>query len=374
VWIGVKPRIDTARCESGSDPNQHLGWDPARRKYEEPALRLADQLRNNCNLPGWIHRHFAEFPNALAQREFGKTFGYTHAMPRPLRPQIRGGTYHVMNRGNRKSIIFEDTRDRKQFLRILIDAAEEHSVEIFGGTEMTTHFHLVVLTPHANISDFMQQLEGEYAQYINWRHKRIGHLFQGTFKGVVIENDIHLMTAIWYVLANPYKGGLVAKCEDWPWSTYAATAGFKPVPGYLSLSWLQTLFPAETLEASQKLFRRCMEQPEPVIAYLMAVDPTLDVAIRSYISERLKEMQQPSSYRELFRPPLEQLLWPEQAMAERNQAIKLAHVTYGYKLAGIARATGLSPSAIGKIFRAMRSIRDPESTTELGSDPETESE
>ena len=292
-------------------------------------------------------------------------------MPRQLRPQIRGGTYHVMNRGNRKAIIFEDNRVRRRFLRILLKALEDHGVKLLCGTEMTTHFHLGVETPHGNISDFMQQLESEFAEYVNWRYKRVGHLFQGRFIGVVIENDIHLFTAIWYVLANPCEARLVQRFEDWRWSTYAATVGLKPAPNYLSLSWLQTLFPAESLEASQQMFRQCMESPEPVIAYLLAVDPTLDVAIRSYVAERIREMRQPSSYRELFRPPLEQLFWFEQTTFERNRAVKNARVNYGYKIAEIARATGLDPSTVGKIYRAMRSLR--EAVADSGSDLETES-
>jgi len=292
-------------------------------------------------------------------------------MPRPLRPQIRGGTYHVMNRGNRKSIIFEDNRDRQRFLRILFNALEDHGVELLCGTEMTTHFHLAVQTPHGNISDFMQQLGSEFADYINWRYKRVGHLFQGRFRAVVIENDIHLFTAIWYVLANPCQARLVQRFEDWPWSTYAATAGLKSAPSYLALSWLQMLFPAESLEASQRMFRQCMESHQPVVAYLLAVDPTLDVAIRSYVTERLQEMRQLSSYREMFRPPLDQLFWFEQTALERNRAIKTARANYGYKLSEIARATRLDPSTVGKIFRAMRSVQ--ETVLDSGPDLETES-
>ena len=112
-------------------------------------------------------------------------------MARKLRPRIHGGIYHVMNRGNRKAPIFEDDRDRKRFTWLLIEAAKEYGVEIQCGTQMRTHFHLVVLTPHANISEFMQQFEGRFARYINWRYNRVGHLFQGPFRSVVVENDVH---------------------------------------------------------------------------------------------------------------------------------------------------------------------------------------
>jgi len=275
-------------------------------------------------------------------------------MARQLRPCIRGGIYHVMNRGNRKSVIFVDPRDRGRFIRIISDSADEHGVEILSLTEMTTHFHMVVETPHGNISQFMQSLEGEFAQYFNWRHHHVGHLFQGTFKGVVIENDIHLITAIWYVLNNPLKGGLVERPQDWPWSTYAATAGLKPLPSYLSTTWLTRMFPADSLQGSQLLFRQCMEASDPVDAYVSVIDPTVSEATRSYVSERLRQMNEPFSYRELFRPPLNVLLPTGLPLGTRDDAIVEAHVVHGYTLAEIAFAIGLNASTVGKIFRRVR--------------------
>lgn len=266
-----------------------------------------------------------------------------------------------MNRGNRKGVIFFDDRDRKYFLRPLIEAAEEHGVEIQGGNQMGTHFHAIVTTPHANLSDFMQDLEGRYADYINWRHGFVGHLFQGPFISVVIEGDIQLFTAAWYIFENPRKAGLCRRLEDWPWSTYAATAGLKRVPSYLSISWVETLFPTESLADSQRLFRQCMEDPEPVAAYIRAVDPTTYEAIRSYISERLKTLGQPCSFREIIRPPLRHLFPPNQTKADRDSAIRCAKVTHGYKLSEIAKVVGLNPGTVSKIYSDWRrATRDDE--------------
>jgi REP element-mobilizing transposase RayT len=267
---------------------------------------------------------------------------------------IRGGTYHVMNRGIRKVIIFCDQRDRKRFTRILIETAKEHGVEVQAGTQMTTHFHVIVVTPFGNISDFMRTLESRFAQYSNWRYGHCGHVFQRRFKAVVIENDIHLFTALWYVFNNPKKAGLVERLEDWPWSTYAATIGLTSKPAYLCLDWLETLFPADTFQASQRLFRDCMNDPDPVRRYLLAVDPTSAEAIRSYVAERLREMTEPASYRELFRPAPELLFQPTQAKVDRDNAIAIAHVTHGYTLAEIATFTGLHPGSVSRIFRAVQ--------------------
>jgi REP element-mobilizing transposase RayT len=258
-----------------------------------------------------------------------------------------------MNRGNRKALIFHDDRDRKRFTRILIESAREHGVEILVGTQMGTHFHLIVMTPHANLSAFMQQLESRYANYINWRHGFVGHLFQGPFIAVMIDDDIHLFTAIWYVFFNPCKAGYCTRCQDWPWSTYAVTVGLKTAPSYLSLSWVETLFPAESLQISQRLFRRCMEEVDPIGAYL-ALDPTRPESMHSYISERVKEMQQPFMRRELTRPTLQQLFPADQSKNDRDSAIRAAKIEHGYTLVEIAKVVELHPVSVSRIFSQMR--------------------
>ena len=147
-------------------------------------------------------------------------------MGRPNRPNIPGAIYHVMNRGNRKEPIFEDDSDRRRFARILVEVQAAYCVKTMGGSLMSNHFHLGVLTPYGNLSEFMQQLEGQFARYSNWRHGRVGHLFQGRFRHVHIEHDIHLLTALCYIFMNPVAAGLCREPADWYWSSYRGTAGY----------------------------------------------------------------------------------------------------------------------------------------------------
>ena len=259
-----------------------------------------------------------------------------------------------MNRGNRKAVIFEDERDRRRFIRILLETKIEYGVEVLGGVQMGNHFHLIVMTPHGNVSEFMQKLEGQFAKYSNWRHGRVGHLFQGRFIGVIVESDLHLFTAAWYVFMNPVEAGFVSRLEDWKWSTYACTAGLAPVPEYLSISWLETVFPSSSLQESQRLFRVCMSQPQPIASFIELADPTSTVAMRSYIAERLREVAQPCSCRALIRPPIEQLFSASHSRSERASAIRVAHETHGYKLAEIARCIGLHSATVSKIYCSIR--------------------
>jgi REP element-mobilizing transposase RayT len=277
---------------------------------------------------------------------------------------IAGATYHVMNRGNRKVPIYEDERDRKRFNRLLIQAKTKYHVDVLCGTQQVTHFHAIVTTPHANLSEFMQHWEGEYAKYSNWRHGRVGHLFQGPFRRVMIQNDLQLFTAAWYVFTNPVAGGMVRRPEQWKWSTYAATAGLAPLPEYLSIDWLETLLPAESLKASQELLRRCMAAPYPIGAYLDAVNPTCQAALRSYTFERLQSIPQPCSYRTLMRPSLDELFQQHQRPEARAEAIRVAHETHGYKLAEIARCLGVHRATASQIY--CRKRRTAPATPETG--------
>jgi REP element-mobilizing transposase RayT len=263
-----------------------------------------------------------------------------------------------MNRGNRKCPIFEDDRDRRRYVWILKETCDEYQVEFLSGSLLGNHFHHVVTTPEANISEFMEQLQGRFAQYSNWRHKRVGHLFQGRFRAVVIEDDIHLLTALCYVFMNPVAAGLVSRMEDWKWSSYAATVGLAPSPDYLRLDWLDALFPGTSRQHAQQLLKVLLSEARPVVAYLRSAETVgrepIQHVIRSYTGEKLYRGPVPREYRQALRPALDTLFVPGAELEERNSVIYCSHMQYGYTFAEIAQHIDLCPESIGRICRALR--------------------
>jgi REP element-mobilizing transposase RayT len=262
-----------------------------------------------------------------------------------------------MNRGNRKGFIFEDDRDRRQFLRKLLEEQEVHDVKIVGGTLMRNHFHLAIVTPHGNLSDFMARLQGGYAQYFNWRHGHVGHVFQGRFRHVCIEGNVHLLTMLCYLFMNPVSAGIVDRLEAYKWSSYAASVGLAQAPSYLCLDWLESLYPRLSVSQAQMRLRQLMEQPKPVVAYIDAIDLNVDPdsikqVIRSYTGEQLIASSLPRLYRTHLRPSLEQLLG--EVGNDRELFIREARLTYGYRNAEIAGPLGLKPGTISKMFCADR--------------------
>jgi putative transposase len=299
------------------------------------------------------------FPRVFRDTSRGKELDKAPNMARGPREEIAGGTFHVMNRGNRKALIFEDDQDRRQFLRIQIEEKQTHGVEVCGGCQMGTHFHVIVTTPNGNLSDFVGAFEGRFAAYSNWRHGNVGHLFQGRFRDVVIEDDVQLLTALCYVFLNPVSAGFVKNIESYRWSTYRATVGLDPVPSYLSLEWLETLYPGKPLAEAQRRFRDLMNEAQPVFAYFRRHDAEVDPdavkrVIRSYVGERLRAGTLPRLYRSALRAGLPELFRPGSRGPELARSIHEAHVVHGYRLVEIARHLRMHRATTSRIFNAFR--------------------
>ena len=139
-------------------------------------------------------------------------------MARPLRIEFSGALYHVMSRGNERGDIVRDASDRQKRLDWLRRTVETYGWGLHAFVLMTNHVHLFVETPEPNLSAGMQYLNGSYTSYFNRRHSRAGHLFQGRFKGNLIEKDGYFLQVSWYLHLNPVRPNVVARPEDYRWS------------------------------------------------------------------------------------------------------------------------------------------------------------
>ncbi|MCL5278155.1 MAG: transposase, partial [Deltaproteobacteria bacterium] len=124
-------------------------------------------------------------------------------MGRPLRIEYPGALYHIISRGNERRSIFLDNADRFKFLAILKDYHERYNILIHSFVFMDNHYHLILETPKANLIEVMHGINGVYTGYFNRRHERSGHLFQGRYKGILVDKDAYLIELSRYVHLNP---------------------------------------------------------------------------------------------------------------------------------------------------------------------------
>ncbi|MBW1995287.1 MAG: transposase, partial [Deltaproteobacteria bacterium] len=109
-------------------------------------------------------------------------------MARAWRIEFEGALYHVLSRGNERRDIFFCDHDRRMFLSTLGEMADRFAIEPCAYVLMNNHYHLLLHTLRANLSKAMQWFGVTYTNRFNARHSRSGHLFQGRFKSMVVQN------------------------------------------------------------------------------------------------------------------------------------------------------------------------------------------
>jgi putative transposase len=279
-------------------------------------------------------------------------------MARPLRPQFAGLIYHAMGRGNAKMNIYTDDLDRFRFLSILGKVTVKYEVDCWTSCLMPNHYHLILRTRKANISAAMRQLNGVYAQWWNKRHGRVGHMFQGRFKGQIIEDGSYLLRACRYVMLNPVRGGLCASPDQWPWSSYRAFAGLSPAPPYLEVdSLLQRLGGGHVADVRSRFVEYVNDCSDDAMARFFREDARVigsdEFAARFQPEAFLASREVPGRERRLGTPSLARILAAALESSEGlPTGIVRAHREFDYPVEDIARCAGLSPKTVMKVLRS----------------------
>jgi putative transposase len=163
-------------------------------------------------------------------------------MARAWRIEYEGAFYHLLSRGNERGDIFLTDDDCRLFLDTLGEYSERFEVRLFAYVLMSNHYHLLLRTRRANLSRAMQWLTGTYTRRFHNRHGRSGHLFQGRFKSILVENDAYVMQLSCYIHRNPLRAGLIGRLADYPWSSYPVYAYGKKPPDWLSTGLILNQF------------------------------------------------------------------------------------------------------------------------------------
>jgi REP element-mobilizing transposase RayT len=145
-------------------------------------------------------------------------------MARKVRVEFAGAIYHVMCRGNRQETVFRDDKDCEMFLDTLGEVSERNGWRIHAFVLMGNHYHLLLETPEPNLVKGMQWLQSTYTQRFNARHKVWGHLFQGRYKALPVEEGAYFRTVANYIHLNPARAHCFdlenERLADYKWSSF----------------------------------------------------------------------------------------------------------------------------------------------------------
>ena len=108
-------------------------------------------------------------------------------MSRPLRLEFADALYHATSRGDRREDIYHGDADRQAWLDVLAQVCKRFNRSVQAYCMMDSHYHLLVQTPDANLSAGVRQLNGVYTQLANRTQGRVGHVFQGRFKVILVD-------------------------------------------------------------------------------------------------------------------------------------------------------------------------------------------
>jgi REP element-mobilizing transposase RayT len=281
-------------------------------------------------------------------------------MSRPLRIEVDGGVYHVTSRGDGREAIFLGKEDRRLFLSVLSEVVPDFNWIMHAYCLMDNHYHLLIETPDGNLSKGMRQLNGVYTQRFNRRHGRVGHVFQGRYKAIIVQKESHLLELARYVVLNPVRARRVRSPAAWPWSSFRATAGLCEAPSWLTTDGLLSAFAARRSAAVARYAAFVAEgtfQPGPwekLKNQIFLGSDAFVLRLQHNIKADARLREIPAVQRRPLPKPLAQLAEEH----ERDEAILRAYASGGYSLQEIGDHFGLHYSRVSRIVKQRRLAKD----------------
>lgn len=273
-------------------------------------------------------------------------------MARALRLEYSGALYHVTSRGDRREDIYDDDADRIAFIELLDDVCESYNWDCHGYCLMSNHYHLLIETPEPNLSAGMRQLNGVYSQKYNYRHNKVGHVFQGRYVSILVEKESYLLELTRYIVLNPVRAHMVSSAGDWPWSSYCAVIGKEDVRSCLNRDWILSCFGPDK-RRSIKQYINFVEDGIKRKSPLRDVKNQIFLGSEKFIEAGLKLVD---AHKDLSEVPRIQKRNPRQPLAHyaenypnRNEAIVEAYSSGGYTLKEIGEHFGLGYSMVSRI-------------------------
>ncbi len=275
-------------------------------------------------------------------------------MARPLRLELAGGLYHITSRGDRRDDIYDNDEDRESWLDVFGNTCKRFNWRCHAYCLMDNHYHIVLETAEANLSKGMRQLNGVYTQYYNRKYGRAGHVFQGRYKGILVEREEYLLELARYVVLNPIRAQMIKSIETWNWSSYQAMIGEQPVYPWLETDWILGQFSNQRQRAIARYIdfvREGIGLPS-IWNYLQN---QIFLGSEQFINKKQKLISEKDTLGEVPRLQKRKLPKPleyyDNSYKNQEKAITHAYLSGGYTLKEIGEYFGKHYSTISRIVK-----------------------
>jgi hypothetical protein len=231
---------------------------------------------------------------------------------------------------------------------------------------MSNHFHLLLETPQGNLSEIMQHINGAYTTYFNVKRKRVGHLFQGRFKAILVEADEYAAELSRYIHLNPVRAGMAVKPEEYPWSSYHAYIGNTAAPEWLITDFILGSFAGSAANVRKKyqlfvedLIGKEYESPlkSTFGSSILGSGSFIEAITQEHLSAKEPSRNLPALRQFAVRPLPEEIIRAVQDKFDgneklaRNASIHICHKYSGAKLKDISQLFAVRESAITEASR-----------------------
>jgi len=255
----------------------------------------------------------------------------------------KNAIYHVIGKSVEGTDIFTDGVDKNKFLQLLQKMVNLHKVHIFSYALMGTHFHLLLKTEEANLSQAMHFLNSSYSHWFNIRHIRKGHLFQDRYKSHPILNPLHLYSVASYINLNPVEAGLVDSPEEYPWSSFQYFLSAKNqnnnIPPWLNI---------------RELLKLCQTNPENFINFIkeniQKNDPEKILQNITKINSNQIQNKSPRNIENILRKTKERIGNMDTNKRLKHLLVYLL-IKEGYRVKDVAKSLLISSSTVIKICK-----------------------
>jgi len=276
-------------------------------------------------------------------------------MARQLRIEYAGALYHITSRGNAQEDVYRNDEDRNKFLGLLNIACHRFNWYCHAYCLMDNHYHLLIETNTPSLSKGMKYLNGTYTQCFNHRHKRVGHVFQGRFKAIIVDKNNYLLELSRYIVLNPVRARMVRSAKEYRWSSYRATVGLTVSHACLTTDWLLAGFGKQRKRAIMN-YREFVQEGKNQPSPWDELKNQIYLGSDDFIEETQCKLNPEQSLKDIPRlqkqASIKPIYYYQELYLTRDEAMAKAYLSGHYTLKKIGEFFGVSYATVSRAVKS----------------------